>query len=413
MILTAIVRNSRLTHIEERLSKLQSICQTAGLLPSEEQADTADDIFSPQGHQKSNGIDGNGKTQLHSVQAPPGPQFHDTEQGRTVPTPSTAEPDRPESGATETRDTAMSHDGKSGHLRGPESECFQDQTCPVVDATSHRASSSGQLAFLDDGVTSPHYPDQRPSTASCAIAVSSEMQTRASQSNVHAAPESDSMHATTLHDTTFHFETLAMVFADRSETKLLDELYSMVPSLTPVPLPTQDAMYAAMTNFFRSFDKLIPLFDEASTFHLVELFYSPMPFVNPDLAAYIYSVVALSYACSSPAGTSSCTVEDVEQTAWKYFGHAATHIPQLMASQPGLLSIQALLGMVRSVSSNLAMLMGRFLGMLSHDQRSHQDGSSTRFGSYRGVPPGPWSKSTELQRTSNLAIARYRLSPLS
>ena len=252
MILTAIVRNSRLTHIEERLSKLQSICQTAGLLPSEEQADTADDIFSPQGHQKSNGIDGNGKTQLHSVQAPPGPQFHDTEQGRTVPTPSTAEPDRPESGATETRDTAMSHDGKSGHLRGPESECFQDQTCPVVDATSHRASSSGQLAFLDDGVTSPHYPDQRPSTASCAIAVSSEMQTRASQSNVHAAPESDSMHATTLHDTTFHFETLAMVFADRSETKLLDELYSMVPSLTPVPLPTQDAMYAAMTNFFRA-----------------------------------------------------------------------------------------------------------------------------------------------------------------
>lgn len=145
-------------------------------------------------------------------------------------------------------------------------------------------------------------------------------------------------------DIEFHFQTLSTIFADTNETQLLADFPHISLYSSPIPLPPRDATFSALTNFFSFFEHIMPIYDEATTFQLIELQYDTSPSTNPSLLAYVYSVVALSYACNVHAA--SVTLDEDEQIAWKYFGHAAHHIPQLMASKSSLLSIQAFLGMV-------------------------------------------------------------------
>jgi len=146
-------------------------------------------------------------------------------------------------------------------------------------------------------------------------------------------------------DSRLHFQTLSMIFADTGETQLLAELHKMDPLFASVQLPPRDATYSSLTNYFHHFDIIMPVYDEATTFHLVDLFYGAPPNSSAELASYVYSVVAISYACN--IHTTSSLAEESETTAWLFFSHAAQYIPRLMASVPGLLSVQALLGMVR------------------------------------------------------------------
>ena len=142
-------------------------------------------------------------------------------------------------------------------------------------------------------------------------------------------------------DDSYYRRALAMIFADTNETGLLSELQSMTPSSISAILPPEEKTSAVLAHFFTHFDNLIPLYDESATYHLLEVYYGNPQFQSSDLTAYVYSIIARSYACSEQAIACQET-----STSWAFFNHAARYLPELIANEPGLLSIQALLGMV-------------------------------------------------------------------
>ena len=141
-------------------------------------------------------------------------------------------------------------------------------------------------------------------------------------------------------------QTLAIIFADGSETRVLSELdMSGPPGLNDMlELPPVDTTFLVVRHLLEHLNTIVPLYDEHAAFHLLEVCYKQNASPQPDVAAYVYSLVALAYACSGD--TSLHTDESVERAAWTFFGRAARYVPQLMAGTESLLSTQATLSMV-------------------------------------------------------------------
>ena len=340
--------DNRLLHLEERLSKLQSVCETAGLLPTSVRSDSdqQDELSRPGDVQKVHCQTSNSPDTI-----PP----RDTELTRSS-LPALSQSRRVASNVIQETSHDMVFSSKvdvvaENHGLGPEIQRADWAT--TCRSQSHPEDMRPVYTVPDDDllIRPPRADDTRAVTDFSSMVWPDACQPASFDSPFPIAGDAlcePIMDTSACLDSIMHFQTLSMIFADTSETRLLEELPSMIPQSTPVPLPPRDATYEALSNFFRYFDKLMPLFDEASTFHLIELFYGPTPFAKADLSAYIYAVIALAYACASQ--TVDSTPDQNEKTAWEFFGYAARHIPQLMAGEPGLLSTQALLGMVSATT---------------------------------------------------------------
>jgi hypothetical protein len=303
-----VSRNNRLQHLEERIGKLQSLCEKVGLLATEaphtklgthsQQSNAANPL--PLG---DNGLQSGHRTALSGVMV----------RGGEI------------SGTAEEEDIYL--------------EASSTGQSSTVDAFNEDVGACWHQAY-------DLWPDYDPfaNTSAASKHVDGE---------ISISMPLESLDGLAQTNVVGHSQILAMIFADTSETRLLSELGAMTMMSAPIQLPPRDATYAALTNYFRNMCGIIPTYDEASTFHLVELFYDSMTLPSPDLSAYVYSVIALSCACNTQTISSSTAL--CEDISWDLFSQAAQYIPQLLSSAPGLLSTQALLGMV-SRSDKLSTL---------------------------------------------------------
>ena len=143
-------------------------------------------------------------------------------------------------------------------------------------------------------------------------------------------------------------QTLSIIFADEAETRLLSELDMSGPPgrIATLELPPMDTTFLVVRHLLQHLNTIVPLYDEHAAFHLLEVCYKQNTTPEPDAAAYVYSLVALAYACSGDISLHAH--ESVERTAWTFFARASRYLPQLMAGDESLFSTQATLSMVRN-----------------------------------------------------------------
>jgi hypothetical protein len=364
-VLTFAIRNDRLRDIESRLGKLQSLCQTAGLCPVRPSSSDENNVRQIHQHVTFGHLAQPNALQLHAnyqhaVDHSPLsvsiPIVHSAENEDRTQSKSTRHLDDSLSVIAQTGPQGYSSDyipptSRGNHslpLRHGSSEVHANQISPANPLDSSAAFVSNTMDGIGFGMDVAEDITEHTIT-SMGFDASSNLKG--------------------------HFQILSMIFTDTSETRLLAEIHDMSPHSFSVPLPPKDVTYSVLTNFFHHFDNVLPLYEEATTFNLVELFFDPMPCPKPELAAYVYSVIALSYTCARQSTTAS--YEGNEAVSWTFFTHAACYLPHLMASAPTLLSIQALLGMV-SLSTQLFTCADEFCtGILLNAEWSHKNSPST------------------------------------
>jgi hypothetical protein len=353
-VLTSSSKKSRLQNIESRLGKLQSLCQTAGILPTEATRPRETLSLVQLGERAPqycvNSIPMSGKSQSdfaahHQYRHQGDPDMHSTTSSGCLPS---LESPELSVGAHMIQPLPVQGILPKGALTAPENGSALQSKDTGYGMTLNNPTHVNEV-FPGTHNAQTTLLSRENFSGICTSSTMDIVGAGMSLLDGHStalAPFLDSDNSASVSSPTDHFQTLAMIFADTSETQLLAELHDMPPPSFLEALPPKDATYSALNNFFRHFDRLVPLYDEATTFNLVELFFDPLSCPAPEVAAYIYSVIAVSFTCNE--NSTSPASEAGEVTAWAFFSHAARYVPQIMASSPKLLSTQALLGMVSS-----------------------------------------------------------------
>jgi hypothetical protein len=110
------------------------------------------------------------------------------------------------------------------------------------------------------------------------------------------------------------------------------------------PLPPKAEALSLLKDYFNHFNCMFPLFHEPSFMHLVDKHYSQDPYEGSGWWASLNVVLAIAHRLRV---MSNLVPAEEDQNAWGYLKNALAVQTELTIRNTDLLSIQALLGMVR------------------------------------------------------------------
>lgn len=124
------------------------------------------------------------------------------------------------------------------------------------------------------------------------------------------------------------------------------EIFSdMFARRTFMPLPPKDEALSLCRDFFDNFNLMFPLFHEPTFMHLVEKQYSRQPYEGSGWWASLNIALAIAHRIRV---MSNLVPQEEDNKAWMYLKNAMGVLTELTMRNLDLLSVQALLGMVRS-----------------------------------------------------------------
>lgn len=128
------------------------------------------------------------------------------------------------------------------------------------------------------------------------------------------------------------------------------------------PLPPKDEAMSLFRDFFENFNCMFPLFHEPTFMHLVERQYSRDPYEGSGWWASINVVLAIAHRLRV---MSNLVPQDEDKKAWLYLKNAMGVLTELTMRNTDLLSVQALLGMVRSLFNIHPLISSDYSNMVT------------------------------------------------
>lgn len=111
-----------------------------------------------------------------------------------------------------------------------------------------------------------------------------------------------------------------------------------------MPLPPRDEALGLLKDFFENFNCMFPLFHEPTFMHLVDMQYSRQPYEGTGWWASFNIALAIAHRIRV---MSNLVPQEEDNKAWLYLKNAMGVLTELTMRNQDLLSVQALLGMVR------------------------------------------------------------------
>lgn len=128
------------------------------------------------------------------------------------------------------------------------------------------------------------------------------------------------------------------------------------------PLPPKDEAMSLFRDFFENFNCMFPLFHEPTFMHLVERQYSRDPYEGSGWWASINVVLAIAHRLRV---MSNLVPQDEDKKAWLYLKNAMGVLTELTMRNTDLLSVQALLGMVRSLFNTHPLILSNYSNVVT------------------------------------------------
>ena len=128
------------------------------------------------------------------------------------------------------------------------------------------------------------------------------------------------------------------------------------------PLPPKDEAVSLFRDFFENFNCMFPLFHEPTFMHLVERQYSRDPYEGSGWWASINVVLAIAHRLRV---MSNLVPQDEDKKAWLYLKNAMGVLTELTMRNTDLLSVQALLGMVRLLFNVHPLLLSNYSNVVT------------------------------------------------
>jgi len=110
------------------------------------------------------------------------------------------------------------------------------------------------------------------------------------------------------------------------------------------PLPPKLEALSLIKDYFQNFNCMFPLFHEPTFYHLVDKHYSRDPYEGSGWWASLNVALAIAHRLRV---MSNLVPQEEDQKAWGYLKNAMAVMTELTIRNTDLLSVQALLGMVR------------------------------------------------------------------
>lgn len=124
------------------------------------------------------------------------------------------------------------------------------------------------------------------------------------------------------------------------------EIFSdMFARRTFMPLPPRDDALSLLKDFFENFNCMFPLFHEPTFMHLVDKQYSRQPYEGTGWWASFNIALAIAHRIRV---MSNLVPQEEDNKAWLFLKNAMGVLTELTMRNQDLLSVQALLGMVRT-----------------------------------------------------------------
>lgn len=123
-----------------------------------------------------------------------------------------------------------------------------------------------------------------------------------------------------------------------------DVFHDLFASKVFKPLPPRAEVFSLLRDYFRTVNRLFPLYHEATFMRLVEWQYTQQTCDDAARWASINIILSLAYEYRF---SNSLKPEKDRERAWLYFNNALSVFTELTFRRTDLLSVQALLGMVR------------------------------------------------------------------
>ena len=154
------------------------------------------------------------------------------------------------------------------------------------------------------------------------------------------------------------------------------------------PLPPRSEVFSLLNDYFRTINRLFPIYHEPAYMELVEWQYTQQTCNDAARWASINISLALAYEYRF---SNSLKPEKDREKAWLYFKNAMSVFSELTLRRTDLLSVQALLGLVRILSCALAR--SDVQGILPSRELGHAVRVAYCNGSHASLPPtGPSSR---------------------
>lgn len=125
-----------------------------------------------------------------------------------------------------------------------------------------------------------------------------------------------------------------------------DVFHDLFASKVFKPLPSRSEVFSLMKDFFRTANRLFPIYLESSFMKMVEWQYTQQTCDDAARWANINMVICLAYEYRS---SNSFKSEKDKERSGLYFKNAMSVFTELALKRTDLLSVQALLSMVRSL----------------------------------------------------------------
>ena len=114
-----------------------------------------------------------------------------------------------------------------------------------------------------------------------------------------------------------------------------------------IPLPPEHEALSLLKDFFANFNCMFPLFHEPTFMHLVKRHYSRNPYEGSGWWASLNVALAIAHRLRI---MSNVIPQEDDHKAWGYLKNAMGVLTEITMRNTDLLSVQALLGMVRVVT---------------------------------------------------------------
>lgn len=123
-----------------------------------------------------------------------------------------------------------------------------------------------------------------------------------------------------------------------------DVFHDLFASKVFKPLPPRAEVFALLRDYFRTVNRLFPLYHEPSFMRLVEWQYTQQTCDDAARWASINIMISLAYEYRF---SNSLKPDRDKERSWFYFKNAMAVFTELALRRTDLLSVQALLGLVR------------------------------------------------------------------
>ncbi|GFF62404.1 hypothetical protein IFM62136_05339 [Aspergillus lentulus] len=128
-----------------------------------------------------------------------------------------------------------------------------------------------------------------------------------------------------------------------------DVFHDVFASKVFKPLPPRAEVFSLLGDYFRTINRLFPLYNEASFMEMVEWQYTQQTCDDAARWASINVILALAYEYRY---TKSLKSEKDKERAWLYYKNAMSVFAELTLRRTDMLSVQALLGMALFLRGN-------------------------------------------------------------